>query len=311
MTPNLFYSVLYNLALSNAFPRTKFSRRIQKWYAKSLEGEAKDRPVVTRVNHQWLICPFSHKLPFYQKDFPTYDRQLAKLCSWMHGQLQRAIKVIDVGANVGDTVVNIGLKDAFYLCVEGDGNYSHYLTKNLNHRYRYSLEQYFLTDQPDNGNYSFTASKGTGRLTASDKEVVTGFSSLDELLREKYENMSFDLVKVDTDGFDFKVIRGAGQSLREWHPLLFFEWDKVYCKEQGEDPLSIFPILEGWGYSNCILFDNFGKVVDLVKTNDRQKLGVYMDGTMGEGLPCYYDVLAVNTAGGFSVEQLYNLFVKG
>jgi hypothetical protein len=32
-----------------------------------------------------------------------------------------------------------------------------------------------------------------------------------------------DFVKVDTDGFDFEVLRGAERLLREQRPLLFFE----------------------------------------------------------------------------------------
>ena len=132
--------------------------------------------------------------------------------------------------------------------------------------------------------------------------------TLDQLIDAKYKDHIIDLVKIDTDGFDFKVIRGAMQCLKQWRPLLFFEWDKAYCEEQEEDPLSIFPILDNLGYSDCILFDNFGNPLGFVQTSDITKLGNYIEKTIGNGLPYYYDVLAVNKEGAFNASQLYKLF---
>ena len=308
MVPRLFYSVLYHLAVARPLPDSKFSRRVKRWYADALDGKAKDYPVLTRVNHQWFLCPFSHQLTSYQRDYPLYDRQLARLCCWLHGKLRRKINIIDIGSNVGDTVVNIGLKVAFYRCVEGDENFSKYIHSNLNHRYHYSLERCFLTDNPHEGSYSFTASNGTGRLTTSGENLVTGLSSLDELLRKNHEGMVFDLIKVDTDGFDFKVIRGAQQCLKEQQPLLFFEWDKASCKEQGEEPLSIFPFLEELGYQECILFDNFGHLMEKLDMGNKVLLQSYLDNSIGEGLPYYYDVLAVPGKGVFSADELFSVF---
>lgn len=33
-----------------------------------------------------------------------------------------------------------------------------------------------------------------------------------------------NLIKIDTDGFDFKVLRGAQRTLKEYAPVIFFEW---------------------------------------------------------------------------------------
>lgn len=303
---NLHASLIYNGALclyhKNNFV-SHFVHRKQIKNSKTGEGT-----IITRVNKQWMVCPPSHKLPFFQKDFPLYDRQLAQICSFIHLRKKRDLLIIDAGANVGDTVLNIGIKNAFYLCIEGDPKFSKYIKYNLK-GYQYALEEVYLCDKEDNTNYVVQTSNGTGHLIQSDglgENIKT--VTLDNLLNSKYGNKQFDLLKVDTDGFDFKVIRGAKQCLQRCHPLLFFEWDKAFCKEQGEDPLSIFPILDDLGYKECILFDNFGNLFDKIDTNNISLLRTSIENTIGEGLPYYYDVLAIPENKGYNAAELISLF---
>ncbi len=308
---NLFLSIVYALRLHFYFKDGKIAKFISRLYQKLLYYGRGSRVIKSHTNGQKMICTFGHQLPFYQIGYPLYDRQLSKLCHYLHNEQKRPINIIDVGANVGDTVLNIGLKDAFYLCIEGNDSFAKLIKHNLKHRYKYSLETCYLTDNPTDKNYRPEITNGTNRLVLSDNNSCEGgifTQTLDQLIDEKYKDCIFNLIKIDTDGFDFKVIRGASHSLKQWKPLLFFEWDKAYCKEQGEDPLSIFPILEELGYLDCILFDNFGNPFDFVQTLDITKLSYYIENTIGDGLPYYYDVLAINKNGYYNTNQLINLF---
>ncbi len=311
MRYNAFYSILYAAALYYHLKTDKPARLAKKLYNKSINKGRSTTIIRTHTNGQHFLCNFAHQLPFYQKEFPLYDRQLSKLCYHLHNKLNRSINIIDVGANVGDTVLNIGLKDAFYICIEGNEAFAKLIQYNLKYRYNYSIETCYLTDKPAEKNYRPETTNGTNRLVISDNNSCNGgvfTQTLDQLIDAKYKDHIIDLVKIDTDGFDFKVIRGAMQCLKQWRPLLFFEWDKAYCEEQEEDPLSIFPILDNLGYSDCILFDNFGNPLGFVQTSDITKLGNYIEKTIGNGLPYYYDVLAVNKEGAFNASQLYKLF---
>lgn len=311
MKYNAFYSTLYAATLYYHLKTGKLARLAKKLYNKSINKGRSTTIIRTHTNGQHFLCNFAHQLPFYQKEFPLYDRQLSKLCHHLHKELKRTINIVDVGSNVGDTVLNIGLKDAFYLCIEGNEEFAKLIQYNLKHRYNYSIEICYLTDNPTEKNYRPETTNGTNRLVLSDNNHYEGSvftQTLDKLIDANYKDRIFDLIKIDTDGFDFKVIRGAIQILKQWKPLVFFEWDKAYCKEQGEEPLSIFPILDNLGYSDCILFDNFGNPFDFVRTNELTKLGDYIEKTIGDGLPYYYDVLAVNKEGAFSASQLYKLF---
>lgn len=311
----MFYNPIltfaYQFILHKHLQEGKNARRATRLYNVIIRRGKGNTIIRTQTNGQKFYCNFSHKLPFYQKEFPLYDRQLSKLCHYMHNGQKRTINIIDVGANVGDTVLNIGLKDAFYLCIEGNEEFAKLIQYNLKHRYNYSIETCYLTDNPNEKNYRPETTNGTNRLVLSDNNHYEGgvfTQTLDKLIDAKYKDRIFDLIKIDTDGFDFKVIRGAIQILKRWKPLVFFEWDKAYCKEQGEEPLSIFPILDNLGYSDCILFDNFGNPFDFVRTNELTKLGDYIEKTIGDGLPFYYDVLAVNKEGASSASQLYKIF---
>lgn len=303
-----FHSIVFNLALIRYYYDTKNSRRIKKLYNRLLNGQSKDASVLTRFYGKPFFCPFLHKLLFYQKEFPLYDKQLPKLCHWMQKKIARKLNIIDVGANIGDTVRSIGIKDAFYLCVEGDMSFSKYIKRNLK-GYDYAIENVFLNDKDNSSSYIIESSNGTGhlkRLEGNGDNI--NLLTLDELLETKYPDIRIDLLKIDTDGFDFKVIRGAKKCLIKWKPLLFFEWDKAFCKEQSEDPLSIFPILDELGYKECILFDNFGNLFNHVDTSNVSLLESYIDNTIGDGLPYYYDVLAIPNNVEYMTKEILSIF---
>lgn len=305
---NPFFSIIYLLRLHYYTKNSKAARKTEWLYQKLLRMGKGNSTVKCHTNGQPLLCNFAHQLPFYQKEFPLYDRQLAKLSSFMHEQLHRTINIIDIGANVGDTVLNIGLKDAFFLCIEGNKTFSKYIKSNLR-KYNYSLEEVFLNDIDTSCNYDIEATNGTGHLILTETQNYSvRLISLDTLLENKYPETKIDLIKIDTDGFDFKVIRGAKHCLQKWHPLIFFEWDRAFCKEQGEDPLSIFPILYELGYSECILFNNFGNFFDNVETRNTAILKTYIDNTIGDGLPYYYDVLALPTKEDYNSEDILSIF---
>ena len=58
-----------------------------------------------------------------------------------------------------------------------------------------------------------------------------------------------DFVKMDVDGFEGKVIRGARETLTKHHPILFFEVTPSALRTNGEDPAELVSVLTGLGYS--------------------------------------------------------------
>ncbi|HEX9006767.1 MAG TPA: hypothetical protein VF889_05705, partial [Bacteroidota bacterium] len=66
------------------------------------------------------------------------------------------------------------------------------------------------------------------------------------------------MVKIDTDGFDCKIMRGAADWLKGEGPVLFFEYDPHHLAEQGDDGYPIFGQLRDWGYEGMLVYEGNG-----------------------------------------------------
>ncbi|MGN4126599.1 FkbM family methyltransferase [Lysinibacillus sphaericus] len=294
---NRFYTWLYKATLDYGHVRI-IGTVLQKMKKNILKR--KDPIISFTINDEKMFLSFSHMLPFYQKAFKNYDRQLKNICKYIDSKknLKGNISVIDIGANIGDTVINIGMKNGKYLLVEGEKLYSHLIHDNLKN-YTFFLEQYFLTDIETEDLYVSVANNGTGQLIKDYKkeldDVTTDFITLDKLVSESYPDFHADILKVDTDGFDFKVLRGAKNVIKQDKPVIFFEWDKKSLVEQGENEISIFGYLNDLGYERALLYDNFGELLTIVNTKDEDNLKVLMNYILGSNQRIYYyDVLLIH-----------------
>lgn len=265
----------------------------------------KRNPIVeAEVNDQNIKIPFSHMLPFYQKQFEKYDKQLGNIAKIIFNKKGK-IDVIDVGANIGDTIINIGLKEGGYLAVEGEKRFFDLLKYNTKD-YDAFYENIFLTDSTDK-KYKSVVAHGTAKIIKDDNSEIT-IMTMDELMETRYNNFKADLIKIDTDGFDFKVIRGARNYISVVKPSIYFEWSKEDLSIQGEDELSIFYDLQRMGYENIILFDNFGNKILSLHTNDIEILKQMSNYTTNKDKRIYYyDIFAFHKDSVLSLNDFRNL----
>jgi FkbM family methyltransferase len=81
------------------------------------------------------------------------------------------------------------------------------------------------------------------RLEAVDAPAI----SLDAFVTEA--NLStVDFLKIDVDGYDFKVLQGARGLLERFHPLVFVELCEYALNRQGDSVRDIFALLIPMGY---------------------------------------------------------------
>ncbi|WP_430666882.1 FkbM family methyltransferase [Helicobacter suis] len=92
-----------------------------------------------------------------------------------------------------------------------------------------------------------TTQQHNNTTTQQHNNTTTQQHTLDSLLAECGFVPNF--IKIDTDGFDFKILRGAYKTLKDNKPVLFFEWDYVHLANQSEVALSIFAFLSNLGSS--------------------------------------------------------------
>lgn len=160
---------------------------------------------------------------------------------------------IDVGANVGDTIPLLrGLAHFPILAIEGDTKFFEIMKLNIASEPDVVPKKIFLGESK-RGGLTFEEINGTGHLVANESgETCT--LPLDDVLAEHKEFGNAKMIKIDTDGFDAHVLRGAMGYLRRTKPVLFFEYAPHYWQQQGEDCLSIFPWLKDLGYEHVMVF---------------------------------------------------------
>lgn len=219
-----------------------------------------DRSVRHTIGKYELHFPFSHNYPIDSLLQPRESTNLSRLALLAKGHF-RNFSLIDIGANVGDTVAELRNADTFpILAVEGDADYYRYLEENVGSWENITTVQALLGEEEQ---------EITGRLAGNyggSKQIVhTGESgetiavqTLDILLEHHPDFRSARMVKIDTDGYDPRIIRGARQWLAETRPVLFFEYDPHHLAEQNEDGLSLFPLLAKTGYRWLLLFEGNG-----------------------------------------------------
>jgi FkbM family methyltransferase len=162
------------------------------------------------------------------------------------------LTVIDVGANVGDSAVLLETYlpgQCKFVCVEPNSDWIPYLQSNTA-----GLPVEIITCFVGEG--QLLAVRSTVPGTAG--SVVSKSGHRSHSLDEICEGRKVDFLKIDTDGFDFPIIRSGRQTLSSLKPALFFEWDPVLWREQGEEPEAIFDWLLEYGYSDFCFFADGG-----------------------------------------------------
>ena len=70
---------------------------------------------------------------------------------------------------------------------------------------------------------------------------------------------SLEVIKIDVDGFDGRVLRGSTQTLCRYNPTVIFEWHPILCVRTGNDWTDHFEVLDAFEYDRFLWFDTFGR----------------------------------------------------
>jgi len=216
-----------------------------------------------------LTLPFSHQLPSIWSVYDDYSQNLARVaaaCARRH----RGSTMIDVGANVGDSVVVVRtLAKMPVLCVEGDPHYLRYLRLNTAQCSNVEIAPYYVGVADGERRASVVSEGGTARLDFNvHGRTRVSMRTLQTLAHEhpRFEDVS--LLKIDTDGFDVRILTGSSEFLRAHSPVLFFEYDSRLMKADGDRGMSVYPLLRSLGYEGVVVWDNRGDYLLSTSTSE-------------------------------------------
>jgi FkbM family methyltransferase len=251
-----------------------------------------------------LMMPAEHPLATTLLFFPQYNRPLG-LAIEAIVKLHVGISdftVIDVGANIGETVAIIEQQRpgiCSYLCIEADRDIAELCKLNHANNRRIQVEQYFIGE--DEG--SLVVLEDDGRANPSTKRIsdipVDHEINYDNLMRLDTVAHSFteahgglSLIKVDTEGYDFSVLRSASTLLTKYKPSIYFEWFPKLLMGLNEEVSGGFEYLEKLGYSHFVFFTNQGDYYCEISSPDRFFLRSLASVALKNEALGYFDVFA-------------------
>lgn len=207
-----------------------------------------------------LWMPFSHRLPVYGRPGAEYNKILTRLADFIRISSDR-LCLIDVGANIGDTIVMCGVTDAdAVLALEPHPLYFGYLQRNFGDKSNIQKVQLVCgaEDAAPDGVQMKTV-QGTAQIReATTGEMKMAVVRLDTLLMDYPDFLDCNLLKIDTDGHDFGVLQGAMGLIERTKPAILFECDVFQNIDYVRDVEEMFKFFTRAGYHDALVYDNWG-----------------------------------------------------
>lgn len=247
-----------------------------------------------KVGNYKLLANELHSLDLYLEEFPQYSKNLPRISKIINKKYKN-YEILDVGANIGDTVAlirSLDIENTIH-CVEGVNYYYQLLERNTKDIKNVKIYKNYLSDNCHE-KFDIELSSGTAKIKKNSEGLNNNPITLDELSENNNIN-NIKLIKIDTDGYDLKIIKSGTNTILRNKPIIFFEFDPIFIKENGDDPLSIFKLLKIINYTKLLFYDNYGRFIILIDINNAggiHNLVNYIQNRKGRFE--YYDICAIH-----------------
>lgn len=259
-----------------------------------------------------LLLPWSHRLPDYAETYPAYGQNLVAVAQVIGGvDSTTRFSVIDVGANVGDSALQIlNVVDADVVCVEGDTYWLPFLRANSANESRIHIVHSMLQPTAHLRSQDFHAYRAAGTTRfipgGGSNSVPT---KTPEMLRAVLRGLApTRLIKSDVDGFDVRLLPGLAHAYSDTRPVLFFEFDPHMSRETGDpEPERVWGELGALGYDHCVVWDNFGQLLGSWPIAELPEAATALEKPFSERGYHYWDVAVIQSDDpyGYAVEQAF------
>ena len=232
-----------------------------RWVLKlCISPQASPARIKFQYGQFFLECDSSHHLQQILNAVPNFGRNLADVVNALEAKEPH---VIDVGANIGDTAILLArfAPGAKVLCIEGDSRFMSYLKCNTAQISGVTIAEAILSDRNAQVKGEFVTEKGTAHVVLDEGGALLQVQTLDDLLTAYPEFSCPDVIKIDTDGFEPAILRGAKNVLASSKPVVFYEWHPNCYNMAGEDNISHADFLMNLGYDGFTIFTNRGELL--------------------------------------------------
>jgi FkbM family methyltransferase len=246
--------------------------------------------IPTKVGRYVIDIPGVNPMFSYYEANPNFIGQLGPLTTLTRRKYP-AMGAIDIGANVGDTTCLIkSAEDVPVLCIEGDDTSFKFLEKNIVQLGRVSAHKLFLGEKTDTIS-AYLACAGWNTTILPDASASTKAVKVvrfDDFIVTQPHWENYKLLKIDTEGFDCPIIRGATEFIRRVSPVIFFEYNRQSMDLIGEPGIDTLFMLGDLGYSTIAFHDARGRFICSTTLADRQRVQDMHDYADGKTSEIYY-----------------------
>lgn len=172
--------------------------------------------------------------------------------------LGQSIHIFDIGANIGQTSLNIfqkqknkGLNPVIHAFEPYPRTYEK-LKTNISLNKDAAVKAYNLGIGEEKGTLymmQHSPSNSGGFRMTEDKQnsVKVAVTTFDAFVSEQ-RIPAVDFIKIDVEGFEVQVLKGALQTIRQFKPVIVFEYSLENIRAQGGDIREILKELKSMNY---------------------------------------------------------------
>jgi len=225
--------------------------------------------ITYRIGQFNCQLPKNHKLPIYQRNYTTYDTYYGEWIKIVAGNSNGEIKVLDIGANIGDTLLFIlSFTKCEITAVEPSNYFFRYLINNVKMN---NLQQYVTSHKlalvlsEENSSQIRLYNDGSTASTVVNRqpdflyveEVET--TNLSEFL--SVNEIKYDFVKIDIDSNDYMYVSRLIHDCHTTNAIICFEFDPLSLNSVDlNQAWELFKNLDKLEYS-AIIIDNHGRTI--------------------------------------------------
>ncbi|HEX3406422.1 MAG TPA: FkbM family methyltransferase [Caulobacteraceae bacterium] len=246
----------------NAKVKSSLGQRVMGRVLHELITRDPSMTVVKRLNGAELEMPANHSLISLLIGRPLYESELFRLLTFTAAD-RAPLKIIDVGANIGDTRARAphGLA-AEWLCIEAHPGFYALMEKNCRGMPDVCLEMSAVSDHDAAEPIRFHERFGTASIAADGGSgaVEVAAHTLDSILARHPKFADAAVFKTDTDGFEQRIFKGARGYLEHTKPRIYFECMSRHWRRTPPEntPTEDLNILSGFGYDSFLFYDENG-----------------------------------------------------
>ena len=173
--------------------------------------------------------------------------------------IQPDFNIIDAGANIGFLSLYFAKEctNGFVYSFEPDSESFDFLQKSVNQNGFKNIKLFKTALGAEASTAElfkvYANNPGANRILAQkpDKETkseIVEVATLDSFYQKQIFK-KIDLIKIDVEGFELFVLRGAKQLVDKWKPILFIELADINLKQQNCTAVEVIDLVEELGYN--------------------------------------------------------------